>query len=319
MNNFFLKQRFSILLAATTLTLGITANAEEGGTGHYAIGGVATMADLAPTDPGWIIQPLYLNYEGDAANAKVIPTAGKVTLDLDAKVDALVLGAIYTFDEPVLGAYYSVATYLPYVEMDVTAKVLTDLSFQRENDNVSGLGDITLVPVMLAWKSDNWQYSAMLPIYAPTGDYEVGRLANQGLNYWTVDPTIGASYNNPDTGFNFALNGGITFNTENNDTDYKSGSVIHVETSVQQLLPLGPGFVGVGLNAFIYQQISSDNGEGAVLGDFKGRSMGIGPVLTYILPTKAGNGLLELRWLPETNTEKRLEGDYFWLKAAWQF
>jgi len=130
---------------------------------------------------------------------------------------------------------------------------------------------------------------------------------------------VGAAYGNPDTGFNFAVYGGMTFNTENSATNYDSGSVVHLESSVQQLLPLGSGFFGIGLNAFIYQQVTGDSGEGAKLGDFKGRSLGIGPALTYILPTNSGTGVLELRWLPELDTDKRLEGDWVWLKAVWQF
>ncbi len=42
---------------------------------------------------------------------------------------------------------------------------------------------------MLAWNTGFWQMSALLPVYAPTGDYQVGRLANPGLDYWTFDPS----------------------------------------------------------------------------------------------------------------------------------
>jgi hypothetical protein len=112
----------------------------------------------------------------------------------------------------------------------------------------------------------------------------------------------------------------MTFNTENNDTDYKSGSVVHVEASVQQLLPPGPGLIGLGANAFLYEQVTGDSGSGAVLGDFKGRSIGIGPVIDYILPLKNESLLVaEFKWLPELSTDNRLEGNYFWLKTAYKF
>ena len=119
---------------------------------------------------------------------------------------------------------------------------------------------------------------------------------------------------------NAALFAGMTFNTENNDTDYQSGSVLHVEASFQQLLPLGPGFIGLGAEAFLYEQVTGDSGSGAVLGDFKGRSLGIGPVIDYLLPLKNKSLLaLELRWLPELDTDHRLDGDFFWLKLAYTF
>ena len=41
------------------LMLSPATNAEEGGTGHYVPGSVATLIDVAPTQPGWVLQPLY--------------------------------------------------------------------------------------------------------------------------------------------------------------------------------------------------------------------------------------------------------------------
>jgi len=300
---------FSILLFCSSAT------AEEGGTGHYVPGGMATMIDLAPTQPGWVIQPLFLHYDGDFNGSRNLPVAGVVATELEADIDAVTLGSIYTFDSQVFGAYYSVGMYVPYVWMDVTA-TLDSLS---RTDQVNGFGDITVIPVMLAWKHDLWQFTAALPVYTPTGDYELGRLANPGLNYWTFDPTIGFAFNNAKTGFNFGIYSGVTFNTENEDTHYDSGSVLHAEISAQRLLPAGSGFFGIGFNGFLYEQISGDSGTGATQGDFKGRTMGIGPVIDYILPTKTGTWVFEARWLPELDTKNRIEGDYFWLKAAWQF
>jgi hypothetical protein len=203
--------------------------------------------------------------------------------------------------------------------MEVSASVSTTAGAIRRKDSASGLGDMTLIPVMLAWKDESWQYNALLPIYAPTGQYEKGRLANPGLNYWTFDPTIGVSYNNAKTGLNAAAYAGIGFNTENNATNYKSGSVFHLDGSVQQLLPVGPGFLGIGAEAFYIDQVSGDSGGNALLGDFKGRTSGLGPVLTYILPRGTETLVAELRWLHETNVKNRLEGDYIWLKVVYQF
>jgi len=88
---------------------------------------------------------------------------------------------------------------------------------------------------------------------------------------------------------------------------------------VQQLLPVGPGFLGVGAEAFYLQQISGDSGAGARFGDFKGRTVGIGPVLTYILPYGKSTFVAEVRWLPELDVKYRLDGDYIWLKLVAQF
>jgi hypothetical protein len=46
---------------------------------------------------------------------------------------------------------------------------------------------------------------------------------------------------------------------------------------------------------------------------------GVGPVLGYILPLGKQSLAVELKWLPELDTKKRLEGDYIWLKLAYKF
>ncbi len=304
-----------IIAGLCALMICSTSNAEEGGSGHYVPGGMATLIDSAPTQPGWIVQPLFLHYDGDFSNSSTLPVAGVISTGLEANIDSAALGGFYTFEHPVLGAHYSVGAYVPYVWMEVTG-TLGGLS---RTDKVDGLGDITLIPAILAWKSGSWQFNALLPIYAPTGDYDVGQLANLGLNYWTFDPTVGAAFSDEKTGLNIGVYTGITFNTENEDTNYDSGSVLHVEISAQQLLPLGTGFFGFGLNGYLYEQISGDSGSGATSGDFKGRSVGVGPVLDYILPTETGTWIFEAKWLPELDTKNRLEGDYFWFKVAWQF
>jgi hypothetical protein len=277
------------------------------------------MVDLPPTEPGFILNPIYLYYRGSVD--REIPVAGMRAVGLEARSNSLTLGALYAFEKPLLGATTSVGAYLPYVWMDVEGYVETQLpgALIRREDSDSGLGDITLIPALMAWNSGKWTTSLILSFYAPTGSYEVGRLANLGLNYWTFDPTIAFSYADEESGFNFALFTGVTFNTENSDTDYKSGSVLHAEVSVQKILPLGSAFATLGLNGFIYEQISGDSGSGASLGDFKGSSIGIGPVLGYIRPTKKGMFIAELKWLPELSSTRRLEGDWIWLKTVFTF
>ena len=107
------------LLAFTLLP----GHAEEDGGGHYAIGGAATLIDLLPAEPGFILQPIYLYYEGDASASQTFPIAGRVTTDLDAKLNSVTLGALYTFDKKILGAHYSVGVYVPYIWKEVTARL----------------------------------------------------------------------------------------------------------------------------------------------------------------------------------------------------
>jgi hypothetical protein len=294
------------------------AVAGEGGTAHVLPGANATLVDLVPTKPGGFVKAMAMNYDGDASAQ--IPTGAGVTSNLNATANTFVLGGGYTFEETVLGgAHYTVAAFLPYSRLDVSGNVQTPFGTVRRQSNVSGFGDLTVIPAMLAWKSGDWQFDALLPIYAPTGSYEKGRLGNPGLNYRTFDPMVGAAYGNPKSGFNAMLHAGYAMNGENPDTSYKSGSLLHFDGAVQQILPAGEGFLTLGVEGFYFQQATCDSGPGAVLGCFKGRTSGLGPVLGYVLPLGKQSLVFELKWLAETNTKNRLDGDYVWLKMVFKF
>jgi hypothetical protein len=315
--------RLSFAIARqAALTLGVVllpgfATAGEGGTSHIIPGANATLVDLSPTSPGAFFKPMVNNYRGDASAN--LPTAAGVVANLHADANTLVLGGGYGFEETVLGgAHYSMAAFLPYTWLTISGNSAALGGVQIQN-KVSGLGDLTLVPVLLGWKSDNWQYDFLMPIYAPTGSYEVGRLGNTGLNYWTFDPIVGLAYSNTKTGLTGAAHLGYAINTENNATQYKSGNILHLDTAVQQLFPLGSGLANIGLEAWYFQQVTCDSGAGATLGCFKGRTAGIGPVLGYIQPIGNEKLLFEFKWLPELETKNRLKGDYLWLKMVYTF
>ena len=298
------------------------ASATEGGTTHIIPGSMATLADNAPAaGPAIFVKPMYLNYSGSASAQ--IPTAAGLAANLEADSNTLALVGGYTFAGKVLGAAYTVVAALPYTWLDISGNVqLPGGGTKRIGNSVSGFGDITLIPAMLAWKEPDspWQFNAVLPIYMPTGNYQIGRLGNTGLNYWTFDPIFGVVYSNAKSGFNALLNTGFAINTENPDTNYKSGNLLHFDGAIQQILPAGPGFLTLGAEGFYFQQVSCDSGSGATLGCFKGRTAGLGPVIGYIQPfSKTESLVLEFKWLFEMDVKNRLDGDYIWLKAVYKF
>jgi hypothetical protein len=309
------------VLAATLLSVLVSAPhlaiAGEGGVSHVLPGANATLLDLPPTTPGWFLKPMYINYQGDVSAS--IPTAAGIVANASATVNTLAIGGGYGFEAKVLGgATYGVAAFLPYSWIDISGNTAALGGKQIEN-KVDGFGDLTIVPVLLGWKDGDLQYDFLMPIFAPTGSYQLGRLGNPGLNYWTFDPNVGASYNNAKSGLNLAIHLGYAMNTENNDTSYKSGNYGTVDASIQQIMPLGSGFLNFGAEGWYFQQVTCDSGLGATLGCFKGRTSGIGPVLGYIQPIGESRLLLELKWLPELETKNRLNGDYLWLKMVYKF
>ena len=166
---------FAGRLLAALLAVPLAAQAGEGGVSHVQPGANATLMDLPPTTPGWFFKPMYLNYQGDVSAR--IPTAAGIVANADVEVDTFVLGGGYGFEQPVLGAHFGVAAFLPYLWIDISADSAVRGGIRIQN-SVSGLGDLTLVPALMAWKDGDLQYDFLLPIYAPTGSYELGRLGN---------------------------------------------------------------------------------------------------------------------------------------------
>ncbi|WP_299597792.1 transporter [uncultured Microbulbifer sp.] len=310
---------FTLCFAVSSLLLPIRSSATEGGIGYYVPGTMATLIDRAPVQTGWVFKPQYMHYSGDFSASADTPIAGLVAAGIDVKIDAVAPGLLYTFEKDVLGAKYTVGAFPSWVDVTVTGTIESNIANISRRDSVSGLGDTTLIPALMAWQEDCWQYNFMFAVHAPTGDYEVGRLANEGLNYWAVNPVVGLAYSNQPAGFNASVFTGVMFNDENSDTDYRSGRTFHLDASIQQMIKAGAGFVTLGLNGFWSQQFSPDRNPGRFVDEFKMRSSGIGPVVGYMLPMGKDNLLLELSWLPQTDTRNTTEGEYVWLKLVYQW
>ena len=215
---------------------------------------------------------------------------------------------------------FAYSATLPYVSMDVSADVFNDSKSKRTNDTDSALGDIILMPLMLNQNvSPDLNINYRIAFYAPTGSYEVGALANTGKNFWTVEPTIAAVYLGQKNGIEASVFAGVDFNAENKDTHYKSGTQAHIDGTLAQHFPLWGGLAGVGVSAFYYKQITGDSGEGASFGDFKAKSVGAGPVVSFVSKVGTTDIMAEFKWLHEFSTTKRVQGDTLFLKVMAKF
>ena len=310
-----IKALHALLGAALLLTPALRA--EEGGTGHYMPGAAASFIDAFPGRTGLAAVPTFLNYQGDASANREIPVIGGVALNLDATVYAANLPLIYQTPLGFLGGHYAAGAVIPYVWVETTGRLTIGNQTGQRRDTADGIGDIALLPFMLGWTNGDLKYDMRLFVYAPTGEYDEDDLANVGKNYWTFEPMVTLSYISSKIGLEVSAFAGVDFNTRNDATDYQTGDQFHIDVTVAEHLPLGElGVFGFGVNAFFYQQITGDSGSGAVLGDFEGRTVGVGPVISYI--TKLGKTDLsaEVKWLPELDVQHRLKGDYVWFKLA---
>ncbi len=307
------------LAAAAMCVAPCLIHAEEGAGGHYMPGATATFIDTLPGKPALVFANAFTYYDGSASLSRPIQFGGQLTLDAHATCYADTFFGIYQTPLELLGGNYAVVAAVPFIWLDVKGTVAPPIGPSvKRTDSANGLGDITLYPFMLGWTNGpDLKYDVRLGIYAPSGDYEVGKLANTGRNYWTFEPAVSASWLSTRIGTEVTVFAGLDFNTENPDTHYTSGTSFHLEGTLAQHLPLGKlGIIGVGANAFLYEQITGDSGSGAALGDFEGRTAGVGPVISFATKIAKADLAAEVKWLPELNVEKRLKGDTIWFKVG---
>ena len=207
--------------------------------------------------------------------------------------DTKLFGAQPNFSLAILPAYNR-------TKADVS---LGSLSASR-TDSVTGFGDL-YPTAQLFWNDgvNNWMLYVTGDI--PVGSYNSDRLANLGIGHAAVDVGGAYTYLNPSTGWEFSATAGVTFNFENQDTGYTNGIDAHLDVGTAKFLSEQ---LFIGVVGFAYQQLTPDDGQPAVLGDFKSRTFGIGPQLGWNFIIGDVPVYTNLRGYIEVGAKNRPEG-----------
>jgi hypothetical protein len=310
------------VVAAAALVLVSVApvvHAAEGGTGNYLLGKRGPLAAFVPK-PG-----LYLTNDVvwlNADRSELTPLGGRVVTGVEAEALLNVAQLTWVADTTLLGGRLAVSFVAPYgnVSVDAGAEIVGPGGVRAGRDledSATSIGDLVLGG-SLGWKrrdGDKFRaWSGYATVFAPTGDYEVGRIANTGKNRWAYD--IGGAYTmaNFKRGRELSAVLGFTFSEPNRDTDYDSGTDMHLEFAGKQHLPNHWSFGVVG---YWYEQLTGDSNNPPVLGDFKGRAIALGPEVSYQFTRNPKRPVtLDLRWYHEFDVKNRLEGDTVFLTVS---
>ncbi len=290
------------------------AKAAEGAASHYLPGAGGDILIAQPPKPGLQVGTLLWYQAGDVSTAVL---QGRVNFSLDLDLFLAIPGATYTFEQSVLGGTYTVGVAVPFGYANLDARLdFPILGVREASEDSFHLSDIAFTPVQLNWNVGSVSFKLAENIIAPTGGYDTSNYVNLGRNYWSFDTVAAVSWFHAKTGTGVDLAPGIMVNTENNKTDYKTGTEFHLDFTANQFLSEG---FALGIKGYWYQQISGDSGSGAVLGDFKSEAFGIGPGFVWI-PKSAGGGLTVLgKWMHDFHAKNRFDSDYFTLAAGWKF
>lgn len=299
---------FLVPLLLCCLVLGPqTAEATEGGSSYYFPGSSTTFVTAVTPEPGFMVADQLLYFNGNASKAVL---RGRVHLGLKSNAFYNYMAGFYTFKQPVLGGRLQIGAAIPVANVTVNASA----NSHQLSDNSNGFGD-TAVSASLYWKKNDIFYKLTQSVFAPTGAYAAGEIANVSRNYWAFDTSLAMTWMNK-KGTEITITPGFLFNTKNHGTDYQSGNEFHVDVAVNQFLK--PNFA-VGLHGYYYSQVSDDSGSGAVLGGFRGRSLGFGPAVLWVPKAGKGNLSIVAKWLHDVDHTNRIHGDYGQVIIGYKF
>ena len=308
-----------------TLTCVKSSVAAESAKSVYLLGSNAQMSGFAPA-PGAYFYDLNYFYSGtasgEAANGVLLPGVGDVEVSARLSLESIAVITVPTFlwvpESPVLGGRIGFGVLAPIGWQQVDATVVATAALMLPDgsqypigasfgldDNTTAFGD-PLLTAFIGWDAGNWHSKISGLLNVPIGSYDKQNIVNMGFNRWAFDASGAVTWFDPTIGFEVSLAAGFTFNGENPDTDYRTGTEFHVEYALMRHFA---DQFSAGVAGYYYDQISADSGEGAILGGFEGQVAAIGPNLTYNFQVGDSAVAANLRWLHEFAAVNRTQGD----------
>lgn len=292
---------FKYVAAAIAVTAASisTAQAVEGAV-QYPHGAEGFYAGALPP-PGTHFLAYGIHYQGTRQdnNGNDAPD------DVNLTVNAIASRVVHMTDKTILGANWGMHAIVPVFRN--TLKV----GATGFKNTQTGLGDITIDPLILAWHRPDLHYAFALDIIVPTGKYDKNRANNIGANYWSVEPLFAVTWL---PGDGWELSGKFMYNYkfENNATNYQSGDEIHVDYTIGKTVAEN---WTAGLGGYLVHQIEKDERNGVSIDDSRAQVYSIGPQVKY----QAGATSLIAKWHHEVSAKNAFQGDRVILKMVTPF
>jgi hypothetical protein len=296
--------KFVLVLAM--LATGIAVAYGKEGADQYAYGAENWFTGALPP-PGWY----YLNYFGyysgelrDGAGNKA--NVGGSTPTVSAVFNAFRILDVTKFK--IAGADYGFHVIVPVVYQSID---------MGGTNSITGVGDMTIDPLVLGWHHPQWHALFAFDINLPTGHYDKNdpRVC-VGAHYYSFEPLLALSYM-PKSGWEASAKMMYNIKTTNQATNYHSGQEIHVDFVAGKHL----GKWMLGAQGYTLKQTTDDTIAGTTVaaqpGVFdtgrRGQVVGVGPSVAY--ETKS-HMMFIASWQHEAEVRNRFGGDKVWFKMV---
>ena len=308
-------KRFFFVVLAGIAWLALPVFASEHGRSVYSPGTVGDFSiAVLPEARGFYVRAELWAYSG-----RMVFSELGGALEVEADLDALVFTPRVTWVSgwKFLGARHGANLSLPLAWVESDARVARHFpgrpaSDERLQGSRLGFSDVYFAPGVLEWKIGAWNVMWLETLIVPSGSYDSDERVNVSRNSVGLMSSLAATWRHRDGGPEAGLRLSHVVNGENPATDYRTGDELALDAIAAWRLDAR---WSVGVAGYGYWQLTGDSGEGAVLGAFKGRSWGAGPIARYV--GVVGNRRIAwvAKWLHDFDATRRYEGDMLFLAA----
>lgn len=289
-----MKLRLNTLLGGAGL-LAMAAMVQAQPSAHY-VPGIEGIKGASLPPPGVYLRDYNVAYWANRVNddkGREIKPA-----DPDVFIYANVPRVVWITEVEVLGGFLGVDALLPLQYTSVEANTPGG----PFDDSTFGIGDL-FAEATLSWHPKQFDISAGVGVWMPTGDSAAPPTTRAGLGYWTPMLTAGATwYVDEEKKWAISALNRYEFNTEQRDTDITPGQVLTLEWGASYALR---PTIDLGVAGYYQVQTTSDSGRGSV--SDKDWVWGVGPEINMVCP-KLGL-ITSVRYVREIEAENRLQGN----------
>jgi hypothetical protein len=286
--------RLALSLCLLGAVLPGAAHATERGASHYSPGGTRSFAVAVNPPPG-----LRLESETRIANGRhdLVGSTGTVPRAETLRITEL-LGGFYRFEGSLLGGHVEVGARLPFGYVRTNSP---SIHVVERFD----IGDLELAPLAWYWSRGQLHLSVREKVFAPTGGFSSSRPSDIGLNYWSFDSIVGATWFNEGSGTEISVEAGLLTHTRNGATKYKTGKEFHVDFMLNQFWTPHFAFGGQG---YYYNQVSNDPLAGTPPTRVEANAIGFGPAILWTPETFDRKLRIVASWIRDLHATDRSDG-----------
>ncbi|MBF0103194.1 MAG: transporter [Desulfobacterales bacterium] len=215
----------------------------------------------------------YKMYNAYITSDKLVNEKGdEIPVDFEAKLFVNVNRFLWVSkDIKIFNAHLASNIFFPICVRDIKIGAL------GIDDNMVGIGDIVVEPIILAWYGKRWDFVAGFAMFLPTGATDDP--ADPGEDMYTYMVSYGGTYFLDDNkSLSASLVARYEIHTEKQDKNYTPGDDFHFEWGVGKTVAR---IFDVGIGGYCQWQVTDDsNAHGA----HKEKAFGIGPQVSMIYP-----------------------------------